>query len=389
MESADPVLYSVVAVDVEGYSGQPGPEQLDLRRHLGEVLTAACDAAGIDRARWQRQDMGDGELALVPADVSPAQLVIALGHALAAALRQHNLFRGPEGRMRLRVAVHQGAAVVVDATGFAGNAVVEAARLLNSPQLRAALTDVPDADLVLIVSDRTYQDLLRDDPPGLDRAAFRLVHVAVKGFEADAWLNVLRYADRVGPIVGRVASQRLEEVRAAYVQVSAFEQLLRGLEQYRVQVLCGAEGTGRSTTALRALDELAETVSVLDPETDLRQLTGQDLKHRHGYLLDTSGGDSARRLSLALLGHLREVLERADAYLVLIVDSAAWLEEHAWAEYLIQYAGPDPRELLRVHLGRLLGEVDAATPDQIDELLASEEVNSALRNAPKPRQVAD
>ncbi|SCF17686.1 hypothetical protein GA0070216_10620 [Micromonospora matsumotoense] len=59
------------------------------------------------------------------------------------------------------IGVHEGLVHLDGDNGFPGEAVVTACRLVDSPQLKAALRRFPDAQVALIVSDRLYQDVSR------------------------------------------------------------------------------------------------------------------------------------------------------------------------------------------------------------------------------------
>jgi hypothetical protein len=189
LDSVDAYPFTVVAADISAWSGRPSLLQLELRAGLIEVLEEACRAAALDRARWRRQDKGDEELALVPADVPVAAVVADLTRELGTALARYNRSRNHLGRMRLRVAMHHGNAHI-DGTGFAGPAPVVASRLLDAQQLRQALNVADDADLALIVSDYVYEHAVRERYRGLDPDAFQRVQVEVKRFTAVAWVHV-------------------------------------------------------------------------------------------------------------------------------------------------------------------------------------------------------
>jgi hypothetical protein len=78
LDSLDSYPFTVIAADISAWSGRPSLLQLELRAGLTEVLEEACRAAAMDRERWRRQDKGDEELALVPADVPVARVVADL-----------------------------------------------------------------------------------------------------------------------------------------------------------------------------------------------------------------------------------------------------------------------------------------------------------------------
>ncbi|MEO5877489.1 MAG: tetratricopeptide repeat protein, partial [Streptosporangiaceae bacterium] len=76
--------------------------------------------------------------------------------------------------------------------GFSGTAVVECFRLLDSPPAKSALLDFPGAELVVIVSDLLYQDVIRNGFGNLQPEDFWPVRSSLpdKGFTANAWVYV-------------------------------------------------------------------------------------------------------------------------------------------------------------------------------------------------------
>jgi len=189
--SQEPLHYSVFAADIQNYSGRHALVQIDLRHLLHALLLEASAAAGVDRPNWCLQDQGDGELSLVPGTMPKPRLVADFIRELGIGLARHNLRCGPEERLRLRVAMHCGEAHV-DGTGFAGDAPVVAARLLNSEPAREALNAVPEADLALILSTPMFEAVngYRD----IKQGDFRRVRVREKTFKATAWVSVPGFA---------------------------------------------------------------------------------------------------------------------------------------------------------------------------------------------------
>jgi hypothetical protein len=183
----DPQHFSVFAVDIQRYSARNDQGQVELRQQLRQLQRVAAKEAGLRLVEWNRQDTGDGVLALIPARISKARLAADLVHELRIALEEANRPRRDAERIRLRVALHHGD-VYPEPTGFPGAAVVDTCRLLDSKPLRAALDEVPGADVSVILSDRMFQDV--DGKRGIHQREFRAVQVAVKDFMASAWITV-------------------------------------------------------------------------------------------------------------------------------------------------------------------------------------------------------
>jgi class 3 adenylate cyclase len=188
---ADPDRRVLVVVDMESYSGRDNVLQYRAQLAFQEIMKEACDELGFDRANWLIQQGGDGELAILPVGTSEKAVVTRLAPTVERLLREHNRGLAPEARIRLRIGVHQGPVHLDGANGYPGDAVVTVCRLVDSPQLKSALRRFPGAEVALIVSDRTYQDIVRHyrdlRPEHFLRVAASLPQ---KNFEAVAWIYV-------------------------------------------------------------------------------------------------------------------------------------------------------------------------------------------------------
>ncbi|GAA5000119.1 hypothetical protein [Kitasatospora paranensis] len=185
----------VIGVDAKGYSSHDAVGQDELQQILLGLLDRAAAAVDLDRSRWTRQPQGDCEFSLVPPDQPEPRIVDDFVRELDAALDRHNHSRLPEFRLRLRVAAHFGVAYPSD-TGFAGQAAVVTARLLNSAELKAALADTPEADVVLMLSDRVYTDVVANRHVSTRPSEFGRVEMALADYTGPAWIRRLR---RSGP----------------------------------------------------------------------------------------------------------------------------------------------------------------------------------------------
>ncbi|MGW3619133.1 hypothetical protein [Micromonospora arida] len=187
----DPDRRVLVAVDMESYSGRDNVLQHRAQLAFREVMATACDELGFDRANWLIQQGGDGELAILPPGASERAVVTRLTPVLDRLLREHNRGLRHEARIRLRVGVHEGPVHLDGANGYPGDAVVTVCRLVDSPQLKAALRQFPGAAVALIVSDRLYHDIVRQyqdlRPEHFQQVTARLPE---KHFEATAWIYV-------------------------------------------------------------------------------------------------------------------------------------------------------------------------------------------------------
>ncbi|MFF5125662.1 hypothetical protein ACFY41_01805 [Streptomyces syringium] len=185
-----------LAVDIEKYSARHNADMIRLQRDLLRVMRAACSRAAVDWYNCGRQAQGDGYLLVLPPDTDETRVVPHLIDGLADALasvnrEQHRHAPGPSSpRTRMRTALHHGIVHEAD-SGYAGSAVVELFRLLDSDPLRACLANDQSTDLVIAFSDRLYQDLAIHGYEGLSPAAFEQVQVKVtaKQFTGTAWIR--------------------------------------------------------------------------------------------------------------------------------------------------------------------------------------------------------
>ena len=192
-QTARPYRRLVLVADMERYSARSTVLQHEAQNQFLEVLDAAGVAAGLDRGAWRRQAGGDGEVAVLPADVDEPALLSAFLLAADRRLRTYNGPRRSHARVRLRIAVHQGLLFEDSRNGFAGDAVNTAARLVDAPVLKRALKAFPQAAVACIVSETIHADVVSGGYEGIRPERFRRVRVVLadKGFEARAWLQVV------------------------------------------------------------------------------------------------------------------------------------------------------------------------------------------------------
>jgi hypothetical protein len=183
----NPLRRLIVAVDVHRYSGRDSLAQIDIQRALIDALDKAAHAVGLDRVHWEKQQQGDGELAILPADVNEAVVVADFVKKLVAVLRRQNRSLRRESRLRIRVAIHNGM-LHRGANGYPGPGPVTACRLRDAPQVKDALAAADDADLALIVSAEIFRDIVSEDYGDLRPEEFRRVAVALKEYEGEGYL---------------------------------------------------------------------------------------------------------------------------------------------------------------------------------------------------------
>ena len=170
----------VAAVDIENFSRANTLGQVLLQKRLSRVLDIAARRARLDRASWYCQPRGDGELAVLPHGVRVATVLADFTDRLVEALAQSTMTYLDGPRLRIRVAMHHGT-LAPGAFGPAGDAPIVACRLLDAAAARAALRANPTANLVLVISDRLYQDVIQTRFNGLEPARFRPIRTTAKG----------------------------------------------------------------------------------------------------------------------------------------------------------------------------------------------------------------
>ncbi|MFC6089122.1 hypothetical protein [Saccharothrix lopnurensis] len=184
MPPLDGLVYRlVVAVDVEGYSKLDALDQFLVQSRLGEVLDLAAQDAGLDRSHWYRQVRGDGELAVLPADADTAWVIAHFTERLAAHLADLRRAGTP---MRMRVAMHCGT-LTAGRFGLVGDAPIVTCRLLDAKVARKELATT-GSDLVLVVSQRLFDDVVRTRFHDLDPSRFRATRFRAKGVSYAGYL---------------------------------------------------------------------------------------------------------------------------------------------------------------------------------------------------------
>jgi hypothetical protein len=147
-----------LAFDLERYSTGNDAAQIEKQRAMMNMVREACERGALERAHWLKQEQGDGEVAVLPPGIDEAHVITALWREFREGLHRYNRHANADARLRMRVAVHEGIAYIGD-NGFAGTVINTVCRLRDCHEAKDALSST-DGDLVLIVSDRIYQDVI-------------------------------------------------------------------------------------------------------------------------------------------------------------------------------------------------------------------------------------
>lgn len=171
-------------LDVVSYGRRGAPQQKDIDERLRTLVAVVL--ADIEAERADTEPNGYGRLVVLPAGTDPTRALPALLMAMEGRLGQDNArFRD---RMRLRMAIGSGL-VGVEPAGLSGPLKVDLNRMADCPSLRNAVDTQPDADLLVLISDAVYDDVIRPGFVPPDLGPFRRVEVSVPEFTAVAWLR--------------------------------------------------------------------------------------------------------------------------------------------------------------------------------------------------------
>ncbi|GGW56435.1 hypothetical protein [Streptomyces xantholiticus] len=189
MSSAAAVNRLVVFGDVCG-SGSMG---LEAKRRMRDAMygafAEAYAAVGVEVDRIHQEDRGDGILAALDPGVPPTLMVGTWIDTLFQSLREHNA--GSAHRMRLRIGMNAGP-VLDDGRGLVGRAVDLAARLCDSPTARRTMELAPGSDLLLVVSDWLYTNVVAEGGRYVEPETYRSARVRIKETDEQAWFHIPR-----------------------------------------------------------------------------------------------------------------------------------------------------------------------------------------------------
>jgi hypothetical protein len=144
-----------------------------------------------------------------------------------------------------------------------------------------------------------------------------------------------------GPVRRAVIDELIEQ----YVPLDNYRDLLKRLLDMHLLVLRGTPGTGRPSTGLRLLAEVAdEDISRFDPETDIRSLTATNLQEGAGYLLEVSQGLSVSVPTAVNADYLRGLLVKQNSFMIIVAPNHSRYRA-AFDDYSADCPIPDPEEL--------------------------------------------
>jgi hypothetical protein len=213
----------LVAVDAAGYGGGTDQEHVAVQSGLTAVLDAAAARANLRRDLWMKQQAGDGELAVLPRDEPEPVVVDQYVRYLDEALTAHNANPASRRKIRLRMAVHFGTAMLAD-NGYAGQGVVAVSRLVESAPVKEALAAAPQACLAVIVSRQIFDDVVRQGHVSVPATDFAKVSVQVKEFRDEAWVKVVGVPRNAAAAADRPVNDSLPASVAAPAEPGVYQQ---------------------------------------------------------------------------------------------------------------------------------------------------------------------
>lgn len=196
-----------MAADQERYGSRSERRQEVLQKAMRIAIDTAAREANLDQLSWERQPGGDSELVVFPADTDDARVIADLIRELDTALGEFNACLRPDERLRLRVALTCGFSTRSD-LGWAGEAPVRAARLVDAKVTREALTRTEDTNLVVIIDGRLFHEVVEEGLRGLRPGLWASVRARAKNFDETAYLYVPHYSSMPGSDRSRTFGNR-------------------------------------------------------------------------------------------------------------------------------------------------------------------------------------
>jgi hypothetical protein len=175
------------AVDIVAFSRRSGPNKKKAQERLVEIMRSALGRLNLNLSDLPRQGLGDDQKVVLPAAEQLHHALPRFLDALCQELSGDNEIY--QDRIRLRASAAVGT-FGPGAIGFSGEVAIEADRLLNSPQLREAATENPDADVVTLISDILHRFVIKEQWARMPPGALTSCQVGNKEYAERAWLWV-------------------------------------------------------------------------------------------------------------------------------------------------------------------------------------------------------
>lgn len=203
-------------------------------------------------------------------------------------------------------------------------------------------------------------------------------------FDASVTNVFLAGALRLAP--GPVHDDDMVRLRGWYAEVPGYDDLLRRLTERRVILLHGADGSGRSTTALHLLDAVSGGRAARLDALGATEFDPTQLEAGRGYLLELAA-DAAASFTQTHLDRIRSGLAGRPAWCILVVGHDM-VPADAAADYVASYQPPDAQQVLHRHVRWTARGAESALADRLLRIAAEPGVRAALGSRPTPGEVS-
>lgn len=187
MSSPEAVNRLVVFGDTCGSGQMSIAAKRQTREGMYEAFARAFASVGVTEDKVHQEDRGDGILAALDPGVPSALMVGGWLATLRESLREHNTLSAT--RLRMRVAMHMGP-VADDGRGLVGRAVDVTCRLCDSEAAKAAIERADGSDLLHVVSDWLYANVVAEGGRYIEPDHYRQVRVGNKETDEPAWFRI-------------------------------------------------------------------------------------------------------------------------------------------------------------------------------------------------------
>ncbi|WP_336048783.1 SAV_2336 N-terminal domain-related protein [Streptomyces sp. CA2R101] len=287
----------VILVDIS-ISGMYSDTYIRARRaQMYRMLEGAFEHADVPEEAVHMEDRGDGVLITVAGQAPATRLLGPWLVNLYEELRYENSRRRTP--LRLRIGMHDGP-VRHGHLGISGSTVNHACRLADSAVARQ-LSDVEEADLLLVASQSLYEGVIRHGGRFIEPALYSSARLKLKQGEVTAWFHL---PGRPAPdIPAALAQRKRPDELAAIVQdlTLLLEDAAELLEKGRYP----EPASGMKIAGL--LRTVADQLDVYGGETPSR-----DAVHKQSRFYD-EGGDAHDSLVAGVVSACQELLGAAVA----------------------------------------------------------------------------
>jgi DNA-binding NarL/FixJ family response regulator len=171
-----------------GSAARSDPDRMNLRESLFEMLRDSLVRSGIPWTACYVEDRGDGVLVVAPPGIPTASLVDPFTRAFASSLAEHNKIVPAPLRMQVRLAIDVGP-VLTDTMGVSGRVIIQAARMVDSPAIKRAVSQT-DNPLGVIVSEFVYETTIRQGHSDIEPGRLERIQIAVKETTTTGWIRL-------------------------------------------------------------------------------------------------------------------------------------------------------------------------------------------------------